>query len=501
MAVTDRQILTIIDPDIADKNRGSGKILLETLSIEDTEDEKGLDTPNPKAKDSSEKGSQIPYIKINTNRISNSDLISFSLDVSDFLPRLKVVFSDSDDKFKNMDFPKDGDVISVYIRPMDLGQQKKIRCDFDILSTNVSPGSESEPAIFNFNGILRVPGLFSESIEGFSKDTCFNHLSKVCEDVGVGFASNVESTEDSMTRLRASETRSKFIKDSTGSSWKDENSFFTSFIDPWYYLCFVNVNSQFSEEFELEQGPTNMTSPGNFRPGDQPDKPLGEGDIFFTNSPESKGNDNYITRLALKNDSASVWMSEGYKRYAQHFELDSFEFISEFVDPLVTLGSEKDFILPKGKPNDNFYETQNKFKYLGKQETDSDSNDGNVHLNYSYAKIHNYQNMREISKMKISIELESTNFNIYRYQRVPLDIYSGNSIQSQLIAKKDEFIGEEGVGTEQVAEPQSMYRNDFLSGFYVIDSYSYSYKQGDRLRQKLTMVRREWPIPAESLDD
>lgn len=502
MAVSDRQILTIVDPDISFGD-GSGKIKLRQLAIENSEDEKETLAPEVYDKVTSSLGHQIPYIKINTNKVDEGDLLQFVLDVTGFIPKVRVVLRDYKQKFINMDFPKDGDVISVYIRPKLIEEQKKVRCDFDILSSNVTPGkNETDPPTFTFLGILRVPGLYSESIEGFSKDTSFNHLISVCENLGLGFASNEDGTLDEMVRLRASETPEKFINDTTESSWKDENSFFTSYIDQWYNLCFVNLNKQFSEEKEYEQFPISRSPITNFEIDEQGEEPLERGDFFLTNNPDFQGYDNYIINYGLKNESASIWMSEGYKRYCQYYDMDLNEFVSEFVDPLTTEGSENELILPKGKAGDDFYEMQEKFKYLGKQENDDDERSGNVHTNYNYAKIHNYQNNREIKKMQLSVELDSTNFNLYRYQRIPLDVYSKHNVQSQLLAKRDELTGNEGDEENNSDDnTDGFYRNEFFSGFYVLEGYSYVYNRGKKMYTKLNLVRREWPIPGESFDD
>lgn len=499
MAVSDRQILTIVEPNLGTIPEKKGKINLEEMSIEDNEEQKHELAPRIDEKESVTRGRHFPYIKINSNKINEEDLEYFELSVGGFIPTVSISLKDTKDKFKNIDFPKDGDLIAVYIRPTNIKKQKKIRCDFDITSTSVSSTS---PAIFKFEGSMRIPGLYAEKIEGFAKETSMSHLGDVCTTLGIGFASNEESTDDSMIRLRASETYMKFIKDTTESSWKDEKSFFTSFIDPYYYLNFVNVNKQFSEEKEYEQVPISLNLTQNARSGDGDDKEISTGDFYLTNSIESQGQDNYIQHYGLITESGRIWMTEGYKRYSQHFDLDTFEFISEFVDPLTTEGSESKLILMKGKAGDESYKEQIKYKYLGKQETDIDD-EGGVHLNHTYAKIQNYQNLREINKMKMVLQLDNTNFNIYRFQRVPLDIYTADVNQKALVAKRDEILGEEMEDTKDInsSEGYSMYRNEFLSGFYVIESYSYLYRRGSSLKQKINLVRREWPIPAESLDD
>jgi hypothetical protein len=46
-------------------------------------------------------------------------------------------------------------------------------------------------------------------------------------------------------------------------------------------------------------------------------------------------------------------------------------------------------------------------------------------------------------------------------------------------------------------EIQDQIKNEFLSGYYVIADMKFTYVTGSGVKQRLTLIRREWPIPAK----
>ena len=62
-------------------------------------------------------------------------------------------------------------------------------------------------------------------------------------------------------------------------------------------------------------------------------------------------------------------------------------------------------------------------------------------------------------------------------------------------ASKDEPNDSRSEGTGDV---QAQVKNEFLSGYYVIADIKYRYREGEGINQRLTLIRREWPIPAKN---
>jgi hypothetical protein len=51
---------------------------------------------------------------------------------------------------------------------------------------------------------------------------------------------------------------------------------------------------------------------------------------------------------------------------------------------------------------------------------------------------------------------------------------------------------------DPVNDPRNQQKNEFLSGYYVVDGIQYTYSSPGPVKQSLTLIRREWPIPAKN---
>lgn len=514
MSNFDRSIVSILEP----------KIKVDRLVQVDTNSDEAKAAGNngalvgTYASTENRWGAFIPLIVINTTRLDQDDILSMVLDATVKIPTISVSFRDISQKF-SIDTPMDGDVISLYLRPPDEDNQKPIRIDFDIKSISGSPSSN----IFGIRGVMKIPGLFAEKCISFPKANSFDHLQDVSEFLKIGFASNESFTDDKMPRLCAFETLETFINRTVDHTYKDDDSFFDWYVDPFYYLCLINVNKQFSLEDKTEDINISYVMPFNGLVQEEKTKSSFKGSLMLTNAHNLNNTNVYITNWAQINNSASVWINNGYRRYSQHFNLneDGNEYLNHFADPLTTKGSEQDFILQKGRPKDNFYRDQIKFKWMGKQST---GDSGNVHDNYIFANLLNFQNLQEIKKTMLQIELGGLNFYLYRYQRIPVLIYE--QITSSIdkvgkLKKRDEDLGEntnwsnldpndplesERIGSNREkpsneefgTDSRDQIKNEHLSGYYVIQGIKYTYESPGPVKMSLTLLRREWPIPAKN---
>jgi hypothetical protein len=67
-------------------------------------------------------------IQINTNKFESNEILYMNFSLDSKIPTLYVSVEDTDAKF-DINFPLDGDVISLYLRPPDENNQKPIRMD------------------------------------------------------------------------------------------------------------------------------------------------------------------------------------------------------------------------------------------------------------------------------------------------------------------------------------------------------------------------------------
>ena len=226
-----------------------------------------------------------------------------------------------------------------------------------------------------------------------------------------------------------------------------------------------------------------------------------------------QGTNMAISSYNLHNSSGDVWMNNGYKRKLKYLNLNENNNggatggLEEFlVAPLNTPGTEENRIPLRGRSDDPDWEFNNKAKYLGKQPSEEFEN---VHSNYMYAIASNMGNNDEIEKLYMDVELGAVNWSLYRYQRIPVTIYTQSTIVSMDMENRDKQLGEneqptnnpEGEDEEVVYdEPSQMVKNEFLTGWYVISEITYKYNKGAQMVQNVKLLRREWPIPTQNAD-
>lgn len=467
-------ILTITKPTLK----------LDEISIIDRESNASVQLPG--VVPSKFVGSNMPFVVINGYEFTMSSLISFNMQVGSFIPTCRLTIGDTYTMFQGKHFPKDGDVISMYIRSKNEAVFKPIRIDFDIIRIDPSYYTKNtEKAIlFTIYGQMKIPGLFLEECKSYSSMNSFDVLHQISQDLELGFASNETLTEDIMNWINPYDTSLKFIKDVTSNSYKDEKSFFHSFIDQYYNLNFININGIFSTDTDVIESETYSnilpeTVPGLTTDGDKSRSPH-----VLTNHLYYQGTSKYMVGFKMLNSSGNIFLRNGYKRYSQHFETSSDAYISEFVDPFTTEGSDSQIHL-KGRylvqdeelKYEDILDKYVKYKYLGKQDS---SENGTVHKNYTFSNVLNYQNNEEIFKMGMVVDLSIADLSFYKFQRIPVVIYNYDPIAKN---------ADTDTGLSSTPEV-----NDFLSGFYLISDIEYIYKYPDPIRQRLYLIRREFKL-------
>lgn len=468
------------------------KLTKSTMQV-DQMDHVDTDIPSPlQSSDRKHKqmGAIFPLVQINKHKFGENEIVRFSLDESGFYPTLSVSVVSSDGVFLSRSYPKDGDPISIFVRSK-LDEFNPIRLDFEI--TNVIAGRSTdntgEVAQYTFIGVLRVPGLYYDHCKAFKDKLSIDTLAEVANELKLGFATNETSTNDKMTWLCPYDTYLKFMKDVTQASYKDEDSFFDTFIDKYYNLNFVNVNSQFGEDFEIEEALDSFASGNDYNAGQVIEK--FDSKILLSNINQLRGMGNWISNYTLVSNSGEVIITNGYRRYVQFYDAQGTDeapvdkYKSHFIEPSNTKNVGDDKMLQRGRIKEpEIFKNTNKYKWLGIQES---LPNGNAHENFMYAHIQNWQNKQEIDKYELKVWLNKCNFNLYRGMRVPLLMIN---IGSQMRMQQSQ--------QPEQAETDKLSFDRFLSGYYYIKGMQVSWNAADLVfNQILTLTRREWPIPPQ----
>jgi hypothetical protein len=181
----------------------------------------------------------------------------------------------------------------------------------------------------------------------------------------------------------------------------------------------------------------------------------------------------------------------------QFFDNDSEEGLVSFdIEPL-TSTKLKDIAEPlKGRRDEERYKSEIKYKYMGRRHSDPETS--NTHLNYTFAELHNKQNLDELDKMYLEVELSSYNPAIRKYQSIPIAIFAQTQDRiaaDTTIKKSKEEMGFDAKETADLDDTVSDKTaiDEFLSGFYVVGSIRYTYKRSEGIvKQHMKLLRREW---------
>ncbi len=487
-SIVERNILTVIEPAIE----------LDPMEILDVESgSENSDDSTLKEKPS--KFSQVvPDIRVNGYDVQMDRLNLFSLKNDAFYPTIKIQFADVDGFFTSRFYPKDGDLIQVNIRSQgDETTFKPIRIDFTIVDCKpVGGGGGASASEYLIMGRMFVPNLFTENVEYEEDVTSWDALLNIAERLQLGYASNVEETADAMTWTNPNDTTETWIQDIVANSYLSDETFFTSYIDPYYYLTMVDVNRLFSQEGAIEASQTFSQNAGDTMGAEGSEGQEDEFPNYLSNMIQMQGGARYVSKHELVNKSGAISKANGYKRYTQYWDLEAKEWISEFVDPLT---NDTPGMIPatKGRIVDGEVEgprnDQVKYKYLGTQ-------GDNVHPEFQYATVQNYQNNAEINKMGMVIELDTVNPALVRYSRIYVQILEfASPIKNTLLApSNDEIEGEEAPQTrsgdpdENDQNSENGVVNEYLTGFYVISGVEWILTKPGPVRMRLKLQRREF---------
>jgi len=476
-------------------------IVLDDINSTDAESGTSDSTGKPTSavKYSKQQGGVYPLIQILSKTFESEQVVSLEIDSSGTTPFISVNLLIKDKSFYSSAFPKDGDLMSIFIRSKD-DLFKPIRNDYDITNISINSregGGENSYDTMSIFGTLRVPGYDAKKC--FSKKgTSFTTLMETATDLNLGFATNEVDTNDEQVWICPFDKTRDFIDETTLAAWKDTNSFFTSYIDPFYYLNFVNVEPQFSDETEIEEAMLIDLLTNDYGKDSEQGKVSTKS--VLTNWEESSGSAFYMLNHSLVNNASGINLTYGYKRYVQYYDALLKESQNVFIDPLTTDGAERDKILLKGRPNEDFYLQQFESKWMG---TQYGTNGENCHEKYNIARVQNFQNLVHLDKMGLKVTLQSINPNLRRMQSVPVVIVIKRDAVRKIINEPEDESQQASIPNESEpnrtksaldANESPITIDKTISGFYVISGIKYIYRKGE-FRQELNLVRREWPTP------
>ena len=451
-------------------------------------------------------GVESPFITINAYNVTNY-LKSFNLDLNGFLPVINFSFYAGNTTFISVNYPKDGDIVSLYIASPD-GYYKPLRMDFNVLSvkSDVSSrysdtGEGQDPygyqLRFSITGECRIPSLYTPVIKAFREKSSFETLLEVSQDLGLGFSTNETTTEDTMTWICPNYSYYDFIQEVGLRSYKDDKySFFDCWVDPYYNLNFINLGSQFSydgivkEEIVFIDG---YTASENYKPNVSLDgsSPLNlkRTYLLLKNMEDKLKYPFAINGYTLISNAGTNVNKTGYIVNIGFYDENSEEedpekkYINYDIESMTNDDIYKGKILQKGRGNDDEYKKEKRREWLGILNKKDDT--GGVHLNYLHTKYQNLINYNDCTKFSLKVELSGYFPGIYRGQVIPVLIEVGR------ISLRSQNIGNQPIG--KINNTGNRTTDNFLSGNYVVMGIEISWGPSG-FRQILYLSKRDWTV-------
>lgn len=393
-------------------------------------------------------GTKFPIVEIG-GKIWEPERI-FYLDIysneADILPRINLrVAVDSYWEEKKMGSSRE--VISIFLDSRKDGL-KPLRNDYLVTYSNLQNG------YLELSGTLDVPSWTNE-VNQAEKGTSLEVLEKISKDHTLGWATNIEKTDDEMNWIQANKGLNSYVTDIITGAYKDDTTFFDAWVDIYYIMNYIDISNTFEDKVDLDSAWTDsiMINPGGTNVSKDNDNviPGDDGKLLLTNLSFYNGTNSFISKFQEFNNAGYVEQTEGEKRNSIFYDLQNdrkwdLEIVSDtFVE--------------------NINGPKNKKKWMGILDTD------NMHKNYIWSKAYSKKMKREIKKKYLEVTLNTINWNIYRGLRVPI------------------LIGRASLSSQNASEFEV---NSKLTGWYTVSGISFHFEWG-KLTQKLTLLRKDWP--------
>lgn len=450
-------------------------------------------------------GGSQPIVKINNYIFSSKELSNFKISLNTFVPTIEVTVKLDSGKFMVKDFPKDGDLMSVYIRSYT-EVFKPISNDY--LITNVvttrSGDKEGSNIIITFYGILNINYLYAESCRSIKDKTSFDALLEIASFLKLGFVSNIKSTNDKMNWLCTYYTNKKWIDDITIHAYKDDSCFFDSWVDYYYQLNFAELNRIYAvgDKVEPKDGLMFSTHQKDHNVDDSVSSYKTK-NVLCNDFSYEKTN-YYFNSMQLISRAGNINIFNGYKRYIHFYDVGmKDEYMSGtdkhsiiYVDPIVTKGTQSYKHIQKGRSGEDYYKDTNKHIWQGIQYSNAYGH--NVHPYWKYAEYNNFQNLKNIDKLILKLYLPKCNFNLYKGQRI--------SVVS-MITRDPERIRVGGHDVDDFKSHGFVIDRFISANNYVITGINIIYESVSdmdieskgstwgQFRQEVILSRREWELP------
>lgn len=188
-------------------------------------------------------GIMVPLVRINNQTIFYTQIIHMELSCDD-MPKLYIEINDQLGLIKNLDTPGWDNMLQLQILPPFDGGYKKINLLFYMTNVRI------DGFIMRISAVYHVPKLWDCRMEAYGKISTYEYLEKMAKELGLGFASNMNSIDDARyiyNPMRSIPSNISSVVSYAHNGKDDNKSIFAWWIDYWNTLNFVNVYDEYNE--------------------------------------------------------------------------------------------------------------------------------------------------------------------------------------------------------------------------------------------------------------
>jgi hypothetical protein len=391
----------------------------------------------------------IPLFAYNNSPIESRYIQKLTIYYEDFVPKCEIIFNDALGLINSpKTTPLNDTKFDVFLNSgSDVLKSIHLKFKLEINQKNKS-GTNT------ITGILDIPDFYKVGFKSY-KGTSFESLRKIVKELQLGFNSNIENTNDSMTWRRNAITSRQFMKNILEHSYISDDSFMVGYIDYYWSFNYVDVEKEWKRDISDDVG---LISQGiSSKSGDEVDKIV---NMILTNDKSSQSSPFFITNFVVNNNSTYQSTQKGNFTISKVYDRISKLFLKFNVDSLSS--NTKDQVVLKGSPGDKKdLETNYRTSYGGKIDTT------NVHQNWSYAVEQNKRNLTNLSNITLQADLPSPNYNLYKFQKVKIKIVNEK----------------QGLSNEDAIDER-------ISGDWIIIDIKFIWN-GNSLKQSISCTRKE----------
>lgn len=409
-----------------------------TLQIEKIEDlmyatdkEEQQDDRQAEVQQTKITGILTPLVKINNIVLLWDKITRFELSSTRFLPELAFTFKDDLGFTKSLDQPGNDNLVLVQILPPFDEAYKKINLRFFIENIKITGDKVTVSCKYN------VPALYQYKLEALGKLSTYDYLDKVATDCGLGYASNLDGTEDEKYIYIRNTNYLRSVEHEICLSGSD-TCILDSWIDFHNYLILCDVYERYNAlESELKIWTMPSSIPNT--ESNDPVKPRQE-DAIITNAIALRNSQLFVGDYTVKNNSGSS-IRNGTDKVLESYYMRN----NESSSMLIQDGDIK---------KDTFV----KSVYMGEIFGDYD---------YFSAEVCRKAYLQKINSNTIEVALSSPLLGLERGQRVNFRWYEANEV-IQTIKDKNQIETNIPYTDDETNDRERMTLNKQVSGQYLI---------------------------------